>query len=434
MAHRGRLNVLANIMGKRRPRSSPSSRTSIPSRCSAAATSSTTSASRRDRVDPRRRTRCTCRWRSTPATSRRSTRWSRAACAPSSAAATTTTARRVLGILIHGDAAFAGQGLVAETLNLSTCAATAPAARSTSSSTTRSASRPSPAEARSTRYCTDVAKMHRRCPIFHVNGEDPEAVAHVGATGDRLPPARSSRDVVIDMYCYRRYGHNEGDEPSFTQPLMYQKIEQPAVGARRSTPSSSIERRRHRRAARSRPSSGASSASSRRSSQAKRVEQRPQAGVRRRRVAGLRRRPRRRDARGRHRRAARALGEIAERITPAARRLPARTRRSCAAPRAARADGRAASSRSTGAGRDARVRLAAARGHLVRLSGQDSRRGTFSHRHAVLVDVSDGAGVHAARAPPPDQAPFAHLRQPAVRGGGARLRLRLHRSTTPTRW
>ena len=65
-----------------------------------------------------------------------------------------------------------------------------------------------------------------RCPIFHVNGEDPEAVRAGRRARDRLPPARSSRDVVIDMYCYRSYGHNEGDEPRFTQPVMYEQIDE----------------------------------------------------------------------------------------------------------------------------------------------------------------------------------------------------------------
>ena len=61
-------------------------------------------------------------------------------------------------------------------------------------------------------------------PIFHVNGDDPEAVVYVGRAGDGLPPDVYGQDVVVDLVCYRKHGHNEGDEPSFTQPLMYDKI------------------------------------------------------------------------------------------------------------------------------------------------------------------------------------------------------------------
>ncbi len=131
--------------------------------------------------------------------------------------------RRTMALLIHGDASFAGEGVVQESLNVSRLEGYRTGGTLHVLINNQIGFTTPPEEARSSPWATDVAKM-LQIPIFHVNGEAPEAVAQVVRLAMDFRRTFQS-DVIIDMYCFRRHGHNEGDEPSFTQPLMYHEIE-----------------------------------------------------------------------------------------------------------------------------------------------------------------------------------------------------------------
>ncbi|MFO7988365.1 MAG: 2-oxoglutarate dehydrogenase E1 component [Desulfotignum sp.] len=129
---------------------------------------------------------------------------------------------QVVPLLLHGDAAFAGQGIVAETLNMSQLSGFHTGGTIHMIVNNQIGYTTTSENARSSRYSTDVAKM-LMVPVFHVHGEDPEAALHVVQLAAAYRK-RFHKDVVIDVICYRRFGHNEGDEPYFTQPQMYERI------------------------------------------------------------------------------------------------------------------------------------------------------------------------------------------------------------------
>ncbi len=129
----------------------------------------------------------------------------------------------VMPLLIHGDAAFIGQGIVPETLNMANLEGYTTGGTIHLVVNNQIGFTTLPQDSRSTRYCTDITRM-LKVPVFHVNGEDPEAVIQAARLAIEFRQ-RFGKDVVIDMLCYRKYGHNEGDEPRYTQPVMYQLID-----------------------------------------------------------------------------------------------------------------------------------------------------------------------------------------------------------------
>jgi 2-oxoglutarate dehydrogenase E1 component len=294
--------------------------------------------------------------------------------------------KSTMPLLIHGDAAFMGQGVVAETLNLSQLEGYTTGGTIHIAVNNQIGFTTLPRDSRSTRYCTDLARS-LLIPVFHVNGEDPEAVIQVTRLATEFRQ-RFKQDVVIDMYCYRKYGHNEGDEPRFTQPQMYALIDKkPTVREvyvarlvaaghvtiaeadsiaqeRRATLEQALEEARkgdyHQRPEamggvwapyRGGPDSG--------------VPEAPTGFPKERLLATLR-----------------TLAEVPDGFHANAKALKILQQRYERAASGQRLD--------WGTGENLAFATILLDGHGIRFSGQDARRGTFSHRHAALFDTESG--------------------------------------------
>lgn len=321
---------------------------------------------------------------------------------------------RGMVVLIHGDAAFAGEGVVQETLNMSQLAGYRTGGTLHVLVNNQIGFTTLPAEGRSTPYATDVARM-LQVPIFHVNGEDPEAVAYVVRLSLEFR-RQFKRDVIIDLYGYRRHGHNEGDEPAFTQPALYREIakrkpvhelygdelvgqgrvtrdEAGAIGKRMRdrleeelskarNGDKTVSVRHHPKGEWTKYSGGPDAA-------VPEVE----TGVDRARLAQV----------------LQSLAELPSDFHP-----HPKIRRGLELRREQARGGRPLD---WAAAEAAAFGTLALEGYRVRLSGQDSARGTFSQRHAVLHDVEDGHTYIPLEHLAPTQAPVEMINSPLSEAG-----------------
>ncbi|MDA0634904.1 multifunctional oxoglutarate decarboxylase/oxoglutarate dehydrogenase thiamine pyrophosphate-binding subunit/dihydrolipoyllysine-residue succinyltransferase subunit [Nonomuraea sp. MCN248] len=290
----------------------------------------------------------------------------------------------VLPVLVHGDAAFAGQGVVAETLNLSQLRGYRTGGTVHVVVNNQVGFTTSPASSRSSVYATDVARMIQ-APIFHVNGDDPEAVVRVGQLAYEYRQT-FRKDVVIDLICYRRRGHNEGDNPAFTQPLMYDLID-----AKRST------RKLYTEALIGRGDITVEEAESALRDYQAKLEQaftETREAAKKPLEAGAMRVPPTEVVKWSHADTATSITDetlkrivdtqlsLPEGFTPHPRLAPVLQRRGQMVEQDAI---------DWSTGETLAFGSLLIDGHPVRLVGQDSRRGTFTQRHAVLVDRVTGA-------------------------------------------
>ena len=307
---------------------------------------------------------------------------------------------RVMGVLLHGDAAFAGQGIVAECLSLSELKGYSTGGTLHVIVNNQIGFTTSPHYSRSSPYPSDIAKGVQ-APVLHVNGDDPEAVTHAAKIAVDFRQ-KFAKEVVLDLFCYRRHGHNEGDEPAFTQPIMYRKIA--SHPTTREIYASRLD------------SEGVVSRT-----EANRMVAEAQAELAKAYEAAKSYRPNRADwlegnwrglgpAQGEARRGATAVRrDTLERVAAAVTRTPESF---TLHPTLDRILARNRKAYGSGRGLDWAMGEALAFGTLllegfpVRLSGQDSGRGTFSQRHAVFVDQANGEPYVPLNHLAPNQARF----------------------------
>ena len=329
--------------------------------------------------------------------------------------------RMVVPVVLHGDAAFSGQGVVSETFNLANLKGYKTGGTLHIIINNQIGFTTSSRDARSTFFSTDVSKM-LPVPVFHVNGDDAEAVVYAVDLALRFRQT-FGRDAIVDMFCYRKYGHNEGDDPSFTHPLMYRIIEKkkspPTIYAERCRDegvTTAEEQEQIRRDFRAELKSALQAARAAQEREPAVRQQPPGAAADE--AIPVATEP--------------ALREIAAKITavPAGFHLHQKLKRII-------------DEKSTRLQRDGTVDWAFAEslafgtlltdGVPIRLSGQDSSRGTFSQRHLVWWDTETrrSPALHAAGARAAHGDPVLRLRQPPVRVLDPRFRVRVHPREAP---
>ncbi len=305
---------------------------------------------------------------------------------------------KVLPLLIHGDSAFAGQGVVMETLNMAGLQGFNVGGTIHVVINNQLGYTAEPQEAFSGEYCTDVARL-AQVPIFHVNGDDPEACVHVMQLAMAYRK-QFKRDVVIDLVCYRRHGHNEGDDPSFTQPTMYQTIKQQAV------PAAGYKQRLEQEQAMS-----ADQAKQMESDYHERMSEALEQSKTEVRVA--------RDMFGSVWQGFSESDDKASKTAVTKKALQAVAESTVSWPtdftinpkvgkvielRAKMQNGK--EKLNWGAAEMAAYGTLLQEGYSVRLTGQDVQRGTFSHRHAALVDYKTGVRIYPSTQLAKDNARF----------------------------